>query len=316
MKVGWVYHEDFLRHDTGRTHVEQPERLEVIIESLKAEGLLGKMEALSFEAADAGVIASIHEPAYIDLVRVFCDEGVMFIGSMETRIGPWSYDVARLAVGGVIAACDAVMAGRVGRAFCAVRPPGHHAERDQAMGFCLFNNVAIGAEHLIRKHGLKRVAVVDFDVHHGNGTQHAFETRDDVLYISIHEHPNSLFPGTGLETERGVGKGEGFTLNVPLYAGSDDAVYRRAFTDKVLPRLEEYRPEFLLVSAGFDAVRQERIAHMCLDPESYGWMTADLVRVADQYCQGRLVSVLEGGYVLDVLGRSVAIHVAGLMEGK
>lgn len=313
MKVGWVYHEDFLRHDTGRTHVEQPERLKVIVEALKGEGLLEKMEALTFGPADVATIAYVHEPAYIDLVRMFCEEGMTFVGSMDTRIGPWSYDAARLAVGGVIAACDAVMEGRIERAFCAVRPPGHHTERDQAMGFCLFNNVAIGAEHLIRRHGLKRVAVVDFDVHHGNGTQHAFEARDDVLYISVHEHPSTLFPGTGYETERGVGRGEGFTLNVPLYAGSDDAAYRRAFAEKVLPRLEAYSPEFLLLSAGFDAVRQERIAHMGLEPESYGWMTAELLGVAKTWCRDRLVSVLEGGYALDVLGRSAAIHVAGLM---
>jgi len=313
MKVGWVYHADFLLHDTGKGHVEMPYRLEVIVEALRSAGLLAAMEAIAFEAADVKVIEYVHEGAYVELVRMFCEAGMSFVGSMDTKIGARSYEVARLAVGGVVAACDAVMAGRVGRAFCAVRPPGHHAERDQAMGFCLFNNIAIAAEHLIRKHRLKRVAIVDFDVHHGNGTQHAFEDRDDVLYISVHEHPRCLYPGTGFETETGVGRGEGFTLNVPMLPGSDDAAYRRAFGEKVLPKLEGYRPEFVLVSAGFDAIRKERIAHINLDPASFEWMTRALVDVAEKHCEGRMVSALEGGYALEALGECAVRHVKGMM---
>jgi len=313
MSLGWIYSNDFLLHDTGESHVEQAYRLEVIVNALKDAGLLDQMQPLPFIAANAQTIALIHEPAYVDLVRMFCDEGMTFVGTMDTRIGPCSYDVARLAVGGVLAACDATMAGTVNRAFCAVRPPGHHAERDQAMGFCIFNNIAIAAEHLIRRHHLARVAIVDFDVHHGNGTQHAFEDRDDVLYISLHQHPRCCYPGTGFETETGVGRGQGFTLNIPLYPNSEDPAYRQAFAEKVIPRLDEFKPQFLLLSAGFDATRKEKIAHMSLDPDSFEWMTRDLVKIAEKHCNGRLVSALEGGYALEVLGQCAVHHVRGLM---
>jgi acetoin utilization deacetylase AcuC-like enzyme len=174
------------------------------------------------------------------------------------------------------------------------------------MGFCLFNNVALAAEHLVRNHGLRRVAIVDFDVHHGNGTQHIFESRSDVLYISIHERPGSIrFPGTGEETEVGSGSGRGFTLNIPMSRGAGDAEYRAAFG---------YRPEFLLLSAGFDALSADTISHLRLEPDSYGWMTERLVQTAERLAQGRAVSVLEGGYQLDHLGDAVAMHIAALAE--
>ena len=313
MPLGWVYSGDFLLHDTGDAHVEQPCRLEVVRDALADAGLLQQMRPIEFGPATPETIATIHDPAYIDLVRMFCDEGMTFIGSMDTRIGPRSYDVARLAVGGILAACDAVMSDIITRAFCALRPPGHHAERDQAMGFCIFNNVAIAAERLIRRHHLQRVAIVDFDVHHGNGTQHAFEDRDDVLYISLHQHPGCCYPGTGYETEIGTGAGQGFTLNIPLYPNSDDRAYRAAFAEKVIPRLDEFRPQFLLLSAGFDATRHERIAHINLDPESFEWMTRDLVDVANAHCGGKLVSALEGGYALQVLGQCAVRHLRGLL---
>ena len=200
-------------------------------------------------------------------------------------------------------------------AFCAVRPPGHHAESDRAMGFCLLNNVAIAAEHLIRRRSLQRVAIVDVDVHHGNGTQHAFEDRDDVLYISLHERTASLpFPGTGESHETGRGAGRGYTVNVPLAAGSDEAVYRRAFHESVLPALERFEPQFLLVSAGFDALADDHIANMNLCPEAYGWMTQQLLSVTDRCGGGRLVSVLEGGYDLSSLSRAVVIHVQAMLS--
>ena len=227
--VGWVYNRRFLDHDPGASHVERPERLEVIVRSLQQAGLLDQMDALPFSAATAEQLTLVHDPAYVDLLRMMCDDGFTFVGSSDTGINAHSYEVAALAAGGVLAACDAVMAGRVRRAFCAVRPPGHHAETDQALGFCLFNHVAIAAEHLVRHHQLSRVAIVDFDVHHGNGTQHIFESRRDVFYISLHECPGSLeFPGTGAADEIGSGDGQGYTLNVPLDRGSGEAEYRAA----------------------------------------------------------------------------------------
>ncbi len=315
--LGWIYDRRFLDHDPGPSHVERPERLEVIVRSLQQAGLLDAMEAIAFQAATPAQLALVHDPAYVDLVRMMCEDGFTLIGSPDTCIGPRSYEVAVLAAGGVLAACDAVMEGRVRRAFCAVRPPGHHAEADQALGFCLFNHVAIAAEHLVRNHQLSRVAVVDFDVHHGNGTQHIFQSRRDVLYISLHERPGSLeFPGTGAAEEIGSGEGEGYTLNVPLDRGSTDVEYRLAIEQKVLPTLDRYRPEFILLSAGFDALMWDRVAHLSLEPASFQWMTRLLVQAAERHAGGRLVSVLEGGYDLANLGQAVVEHVRGLRPGE
>jgi len=312
-QLGWLYDRRFLLHDTGPEHVESPQRLTIIRGALEEAGLLKRMAALEFEAAEPSQIAAVHEPAYVELVRLACEHGMPFLGSEDTRISRCSFEVASLAAGAVIAACAAVIEGRVRRAFCAVRPPGHHAERDLAGGFCLFNNVAIGAQWLIDRGACRRIAIVDFDVHHGNGTQHIFEERADVLYISIHEHPGFLYPGTGYESERGRGAGLGFTLNVPLRPGSGDAEYRDAFERRVLPSLNDHRPDFLLLSAGFDAAEGERIAHMQLQPRSFGWMTHRLVEAAAQHCDGRLVSVLEGGYDPIALGPCVVEHVQALM---
>ncbi len=313
MTIGWVYDDRFMQHDTGLSHPERPERLAAIVRGLEEAGLLATLKRLDFAPADEQDLALIHDPEYIHLVRSACDSGIDFIGSMDTHIGARSYEVARLAVGGVIAACAAVLHGEVRRAFCAVRPPGHHAERDRAAGFCLFNNIAIAAEWLIRRHDLQRIAIVDFDVHHGNGTQHAFEQRRDVLYISLHQAPETLYPGTGFARERGEDDGAGFTLNIPLRPGSGHDEYRQAYDAKVLPALKAFRPEFILLSAGFDAVYHERIAQMSLEPADFAWITRDLVAVAEECCAGRLVSALEGGYVLEALAASAAAHVRALM---
>ncbi len=313
MKLGWIYDRQFLAHDTGDSHPECPQRLLAILESLEDEGFTQHLEQLAFQPARVEQLVTIHDPAYVDLVRLMCDDGFSFIGSRDTSICARSYDIATLATGGVLAACDAVVAHTVASAFCAVRPPGHHAECDQAMGFCLFNNVACAAQHLVVCHGIQRVAIVDIDVHHGNGTQHAFEDRADVLYISIHEHPDSLpFPGSGFRHERGVGEGCGFTRNVPMVRGSGDAEYRAAFEKEILPCLDHFAPEFVLLSCGFDALRSDRIANLCLDPSSYGWMTEAIVQLARRHAQGRVVSVLEGGYDLDHLGQAALAHLAAL----
>lgn len=314
MPVGWIDDPFLLKHDTGPDHLETPERLNAIREAFDDSGILSRLVHLPAERALPEVIEQVHEPAYVALVRMACEEGMTFLGSRDTVICPASYDAARTAVGGVLAAVEAVMAGMVRSAFCAVRPPGHHAERDQAMGFCLFNNVAVAAENLIHKHGLARVAIVDWDVHHGNGTQHIFEQRPDVFYFSIHESPGYLYPHSGYATETGLGTGRGFTLNIPMAPGSDDSDYRRAFAEQLIPSLDAYRPEFVLVSAGFDAVHEERLADIDLQPESFRWMTRELCAVANRHCAGRLVSVLEGGYHLPSLARSAMVHVQALLE--
>jgi acetoin utilization deacetylase AcuC-like enzyme len=312
MNVGWVYDDIFLEHDTGPMHPEHAGRLRTIVEALTHAGLLAKMTPLAFGPADVETIGRVHDSAYIDRMRIACERGEVCVGPPDTRICRRSYDAALMAVGGVLAACDAVMAGRVRRAFCAVRPPGHHAEYDLPMGFCIFNNVAIAADHLVRVHGLQRVAIVDFDVHHGNGTQHLMELRDDVLFISLHEHPKFLFPGTGYDYEHGSRRGDGYTLNIPMLPGAGDADYRRALDQQILPALTKYRPQFLLISAGFDAVHADPLADIDLEPASYTWMTEALVAAAETLCDGRLVSVLEGGYDMAALAESVVRHVRAL----
>lgn len=313
MATGLIYDDRFLQHDTGLGHPERPERLRAIVAELQRVGLWDRLDHLRFEPAGVEVIARVHERGYIDRVRAACEDGEPYIDTPDSAIGPASYGVALLAAGGVVAAADAVMGGRVRNAFCAVRPPGHHAERDRSMGFCLFNNVAIAAEYLITARGLQRVAIVDFDVHHGNGTQHLFEERGDILYVSLHEHPACLYPGTGYEREMGVGAGYGFTLNIPLAPGSGDEAYQRAFEGKVVPALERFEPEALLVSAGFDAADGDPLAHMRVSTEGFAWMSRALVSAAERLCGGRLVSTLEGGYDLTRLAQGVTAHVRALV---
>lgn len=212
-----------------------------------------------------------------------------------------SFEAALLAAGAVNTAIDAVLQSKVGAAFCAVRPPGHHAECDRAMGFCLFNNVAIGARYAQRMHRIERVAILDWDVHHGNGTQHIFEADPTVFYISLHQYP--FYPGTGAREERGVGEGEGFTLNIPLPAGTGEARYLEAFRNEIVPALQDFKPELLIISAGFDAHRDDPLANMMLTESSYGKMTEQVMGIAP------IVSVLEGGYNLDALARSDEAHI-------
>ncbi len=227
---------------------------------------------------------------------------------MDSAICPSSEEIARLACGAVLTAVEEVMAGRAGRALALVRPPGHHAERDRSMGFCLYNHVAIAAQRLLRRHGLSRVAVVDFDVHHGNGTQHSFEESDRVFFVSLHEHPRHLYPGSGYAHERGRGAGTGFTLNVPLLPGSGDDSYREAFEKLVIPALEAYQPQFLLVSAGFDAAEGDPLAHQRVTTAGFAWIGESLGALAQRHADGRWVSTLEGGYDLEALGSGVEAY--------
>lgn len=314
MTTGFFYSPRFLEHDTGRHHPERADRLRAIVDRLKADRLWDKLTHLPFEAAPVEWVTRVHDAAYVERVRAACASGQSHIDCVDSAIGPASYEVAMLAAGAVMSAADAVATGRVRNAFCAVRPPGHHAERDRSMGFCLFNNVAVAAEYLIRHHNMQRIAIVDFDVHHGNGTQHIFEHRSDVLYISTHEHPMHLYPGTGYAHERGIGEGESFTLNVPMDPGSGDEAYRRAMLELITPAIEHHRPDAILISAGFDAVEGDPLAHMRVSPACFAWMTRQLKQLAGSLCGGRVVSVLEGGYDLSLLAECVSLHVAALLD--
>ncbi len=254
----------------------------------------------------------MHAPGYVAEVRDAAARGAPFLHSPDTPLCRASFAAARVAAGGVLRAIDAVIEGRARNAFCAVRPPGHHAAHSRAAGFCLFNNAAIGARYLQRRHGLRRILILDWDLHHGNGTQAVFEDDPDVFYCSVHQVP--LYPGSGCADERGTGRGAGATLNVPLPAGSGDADYAHAFETALVPAARAFRPEFVLVSAGFDAHAADPLGGMQLTAAGFADLTRRACRLAGAACAGRLVSVLEGGYALGALADSAAAHLAALAE--
>ncbi len=324
MSTGFLYDERYLLHQTADLP-EQPERLSRLVEYLEATGLLPRLTPLHPYAAPLDVVRLVHTDAYLARLRHAVQTGQSCIDSEEVRIGRESWDVALLAAGGALAACDAVMQGSAGpatagpapgvdNAFAAVRPPGHHATRDLAMGFCLLNNVAIAARYLQKRYALQRIAIVDWDLHHGNGTQDIFDDDPSVLFISLHEHPSFLYPGTGYAWEKGRGLGEGFTLNLAMPPESDDADFQTAFANHVLPTLRKFAPQFLLISAGFDAHADDPLGHLRLTSVGYAWMTRQLKNIAETYCQNRLVSLLEGGYNAQSLAWSVAAHLEVLLE--
>ncbi len=313
-RTGLAQDARFQQHLTGPGHPERPERLEAISEALAQQGLFESCVAIDPKPVDLQTLELVHHRDYIQRVQQACRSGASYIDVQDSAICPKSFEIAQLACGTVLEAVDAVMRGDLDNAFCAVRPPGHHAEHHLSMGFCLFNNVAVAAQHLINHHGLSRVLIVDFDVHHGNGTQHTFEQDPRVLFISLHGHPGIVYPGTGHAHERGRGDGEGYTINIPMLPPSSDAEWQRAFEQTVLPEAEKYRPEFVLISAGFDAHKRDPLAPLELETPVFGWMTDRLVELARAHCQGRLVSLLEGGYDLTALAEGVCLHVARLLE--
>ncbi len=312
--VGLVQDERFQRHLTGGDHPERPQRLVRIAEELERRGLTARCRPIPATLLELDRVRAVHTDAYIERLRQACAQGLPYIDVPDSAICAESFEIARLAAGGVVNAVDAVMANEIDEAFCAVRPPGHHAERHLSMGFCLFNNIAIAAQHLLDRYGLSRVLILDWDVHHGNGTQHTFEEDPRVLFISLHGHPGITYPGTGYAHERGRGAGEGFTINVPILPPGREEFWRRAFDDPILPAIERFRPEFVLISAGFDAHRLDPLAPLELETESYGWLTDVLNDIAGRHCAGRLVSVLEGGYHLDALAESVSLHVEQMLS--
>lgn len=312
-RTGLAQDERSQRHKTGRGHPERPERLAVIAARLQERGLAAACEPIGVTPVDMARVEAIHDQAYLDRLQRACSTGKPYIDVADSAICSESYDIARLATGTVLNAVDAVMEGTCSNAFCAVRPPGHHAERHMSMGFCLFNNVAVAAQHLIDRHGLSRVLIVDWDVHHGNGTQHTFEEDPRVLFISLHGHPGVVYPGTGYEWERGRGAGEGYTINIPMLPPSSDDEWRVAFEKQVLPAADEFKPEFVLISAGFDAHERDPLAPLELSTEVFGWMTDRLLEAAALHAQGRLVSLLEGGYDLESLADCTALHLERLL---
>lgn len=311
-KTGFVYGDVYLEHKTTPGHPESPARLTAIIEKLKADGVYAQLVPLAPKAAPLERIQAIHSPKYVERVRISCETGEEYLDSPDVPISRKSYAVALMAAGGVLRAVDAVMQGEVTNAFCAIRPPGHHTLEDRAMGFCLFNNVAIGARYVQQQYGLSKVLIVDWDVHHGNGTQAAFYDDPSVLYFSVHQYP--FYPGSGAEAEKGRGKGLNHTINVPLPAGSPDKVYLEAFEQKLRPAALAFGPQFVFISAGFDAHENDTLGGMRVTTEGFGKLTRIVKGIANQCCQGRLVSVLEGGYGLKGLAASVETHIRVLMD--
>ncbi len=313
--TGFVYDEVYLRHLPGRTgHPERPERLTAILDGLERTGLSRSLQRIDPRDATEQELALVHDATYLALVRqeVANLQRVKNLSTGDTLVSPGSFEAARMAVGGVLAAVDAVMAGRVRNAFCAVRPPGHHATSSRGMGFCLYNNVAVAARYLQKVHGVGRVLIVDWDYHHGNGTQDIFYGDGTVFYFSTHEY--GAYPGTGHPAERGEGEGVGTTLNVPLPAGASDADILQALETKLVPAARDFRPDFILISAGFDSMRNDLLGNMDVTPEGFAAITRVVAGLADELCQGRIVSVLEGGYWLDGLAESVAAHLKVLQE--
>jgi len=303
----------FMKHDTGVGHPERPERLAKIQQVLEKRGLMDKLVKLPLREAAAEEILFIHSPAHLSRVQAASQSGRAWLDG-DTPASADSYSAAMLAAGSLLDAVDAVMAGEAKNAFALVRPPGHHAERDRAMGFCLFNNVAIAAAHALEKHKLSRVLIADWDVHHGNATQHSFYSDPRVLFFSTHRYP--FYPGTGAAEEIGTGEGAGFTVNVPLSGGAGDAVFDACFARALEPVARAFKPELILLSAGFDAHRLDPLGGMAVTEEGYVRLTHRLLELAGELCQGRLVLTLEGGYHLEGLANSVADVIEALRGDK
>jgi acetoin utilization deacetylase AcuC-like enzyme len=310
-KTGLVYDPRYLEHDMGMGHPESPNRLRAIMQQLEQRGTMAQLTRIEPRMAEDEWITKVHTAAYLASLKQHAPASGRVSLDPDTSMSPGSLTAAYLAAGGALAGIDAMMAKQVDQVFCAVRPPGHHAEANRAMGFCLLNNVAIAARYAQKKHGLSRVLIVDWDVHHGNGTQHSFEDDPSVLFFSTHQFPH--YPGTGRESERGRGAGEGYTINVPMETGEGDDEYRAIFHKVLVPAAEEFKPELVIISAGFDAHKDDPLASMGLTESGYAELTGIVAGIAKRHAQGRILSSLEGGYNLTALAASVDAHVRGLL---
>jgi acetoin utilization deacetylase AcuC-like enzyme len=305
-RLAYLYHPLFEAHDPGAGHPESPQRLRNIQEHLDKSGLWDRLSRFEPPPASREVIGQVHSAAYISFILSRRGAEHQILDDGDTVINAHSVDAALLAAGAVVYAADLIFKDDYDKVFCAVRPPGHHAENDRAMGFCIFNNVAIGARYARDRYGIKNIMIIDWDLHHGNGTQHIFYDDPGVLYISLHQFP--YYPGTGRSSETGDGEGTGYTINLPLAPGSDDSAYTSAL-EQGLARAEQImQPGLLIISAGFDAHQSDPLGAMQVSAEGFYKMTELVCRFAQKHCQGRVISVLEGGYSHPGLAESVLRH--------
>tara|TARA_Y100000588_G_scaffold394015_1_gene512362 strand:+ start:779 stop:1720 length:942 start_codon:yes stop_codon:yes gene_type:complete len=306
-----ITHLQMLEHTHGPGHPERPERLSTILETLEKQDITNNTLQLTSTLAPLETLTLIHDIEHVDKICNLSKMQQLVPITPDTTVSPTTFDAARLASGAVQQLVDSLVADQVDNGFCAVRPPGHHAERNQAMGFCYFNHIAIGARYA-QQHGFAKIAIIDWDVHHGNGTQHSFEKDPNIFFFSVHQSPH--YPGTGMSQEQGVGPGLGATLNVPVRQGCDDKDYLDIFRNTLRPALDHFNPDLIMLSAGFDAHRADPLGGIMLTEQGYADLTREVLEMANLYCQGRLISVLEGGYDLEATATSVAAHVRELME--
>ncbi len=310
-KTGYISHPQYLKHDT-QSHPENSGRLRAIQDRIKSSEIYPHLHFPEPRCATDDELKKNHDLDHINHVRNSCQNGTQNLDG-DTVICSESWDAAVLSAGAGLTAVDKIISGELDNAFAAVRPPGHHAEKDRAMGFCLFNNVAIAARYAINKHKLNRVCIFDWDVHHGNGTQHSFYSNSSVYYSSIHQYP--FYPGTGDKIETGTGDGLGTTLNFPLDAFSEDSTYLDIIGNKLIPKIQNFKPDLIIISAGFDAHEDDPLGQMKVSSDCYRKMTSMILKLAEEVCDGRLLSMLEGGYNHKALADSVLNHVDALLTG-
>ena len=302
----------FERHDPGSGHPESVARYKEISKVLKGSDYFKKCKKIKIRKATDSEILGCHTDKYLEIVKTEIVEGKSELSTGDTSICRDSLEVASYATGSVLEAVDLVLKGESKNGFCAIRPPGHHATADRGMGFCIFNNVAVAAKYAQIKFGLDRVAIIDWDVHHGNGTQHSFYKHSSIFYSSTHQYP--FYPGTGSGDETGSGDGLGATLNLPMQAFSEDLDYLNVIEYKLIPAIQNFNPDLIIISAGFDAHENDPLAQIQLSTECYGKMTQQLFEVANEVCDGRILSMLEGGYDYSALGDSVQLHIETLLN--
>lgn len=313
-RTGLLFDKRFMLHETGPGHPESPERLVAVMRGLEDAGLLSHLIRIPATAAKLTWIEKVHSPKYIHSFEEACMLDMGELGCADNAICVQTYETALLAVGGVLNSVDMLMEGKIDNAFCAIRPPGHHAEMKEALGFCFFNNIAIAARYLQLRWNIGRIGIIDFDVHHGNGTQHIFEDDPNVFYYSIHEHPSFAYPGTGREFEKGSGPGLGATLNSTILPGQGDDEFKPKIQRDLIPAFTDFMPEVILVSAGFDAHVSDDMSDIRLTTECFSWLMKKIANMADQFSGGRIISILEGGYSIDVLPELIRDHVQILLD--